>query len=82
VCNQGRFVSFFGGPSIQFGEKLYHFYFHNEDVTPACSTEVDYDLFVTAMTKLHDVLSQGTKESHHFFLSLFLDSRNTLECGN
>lgn len=74
-----RFVSLFGGPSTELGEKLYHLYFH---VNPESLTVVDYDLFLTAMTKLRAVLSQTSKESCHFFSSLFLTSRTTLELGN
>lgn len=74
-----RFISLFGGPSAELGRKLYRLYFHSN---PESLTEVDYDLFLAAMTKLHDVLSQGNKESCHLFSSLFLSSRNTLELGN
>lgn len=69
----------FGGPSAELGEKLYQFLFHNEDTS---AVGVDQGVFVTAMTKLHTALSEGSKEICYFFFSLFVNSKGSLELGN
>ena len=76
---QNSFVSLFGGPSSDFGERLYRFFFDKgaevQDVIA-----VDKDLFVTAMNQLHTVLFCNSKEEkYHFLISLFFRSKDHLK---
>lgn len=76
---QNSFICLFGGPSLDFGERLYHFFFNKEAEVERVTAE-DKDVFVIAMNRLHTVLSCNSKEEkYHFLISLFFRSKDDLK---